>query len=59
MKPQKRVTDAVEKAQDILAQYVEPGPRDCDNTINQLMDVLDDTQLIKAVDEVKDGRSEE
>jgi len=46
-------------AQDILAQYVEPGPRDCDNTINQLMDVLDDTQLIKAVDEVKDGRSEE
>jgi hypothetical protein len=26
MKPQKRVTDAVEKAQDILAQYVESGP---------------------------------
>jgi len=48
MKPEKRVTDAVEKAQDILAQYVEPGPRDCENTINQLMDVLDDTQLIKA-----------
>ena len=59
MKPEKRVTDAVEKAQDILARYVEPGPRDCENTINQLMDVLDDTQLIKAVDEVKDGRSEE
>jgi hypothetical protein len=59
MKPQKRVTDAVEKAQDILARYVEPGPRGCENTINQLMDVLDDTQLIEAVDEVKDGRSEE
>jgi hypothetical protein len=43
MKPQKRVTDAVEKAQDILAHYVEPGPRDCETTINQLMDVLDDT----------------
>jgi hypothetical protein len=28
MKPEKR--DAVEKAQDILARYVEPGPRDCD-----------------------------
>jgi len=58
MKPEKRVTDAVEKAQDILAG-VEPGPRNCENTINQLMDVLDDTQLIEAVDEVKDGRSEE
>ena len=44
MKPHKRVTDAVEKAQEILAQYVEPAPRDCENTINQLMDVLDDTQ---------------
>jgi hypothetical protein len=59
MKPEKRVTTAIEKAQDILAHYVEPGPRDCETTINQLMDVLDDTQLIEAVDEVKDGRSEE
>jgi hypothetical protein len=38
--------------------HVEPGPRDCENTINQLMDVLDDTQLIESVDEVRDGRSE-
>ena len=59
MQPQKRATDAVEKAQDILAHYIEPGPRDCENTINQLMDVLDDTQLIEAVEEVKDGRPEE
>jgi hypothetical protein len=59
MKPQKRVTDAVGKAQDILAHDVEPDPRDCETTINQLMDVLDDTQLIDAVDEVKDERPEE
>jgi hypothetical protein len=26
MKPQKRVTDAVEQAPDILVLYVEPGP---------------------------------
>jgi hypothetical protein len=44
MKPQKRVTDAVGKAQDLLAHDVEPDPRDCETTINQLMDVLDDTQ---------------
>jgi hypothetical protein len=31
------------EGQDILAHYVEPGPRDCETTINQLMDVLDDT----------------
>jgi hypothetical protein len=57
MKPEKRVTAAVEKAQEILAQYVEPGPRNCETTINELMDVLDN-QLIEAVDEVKNGRSE-
>lgn len=36
----------------------EPGPRNCEKTIGQLMDVLDDGQLIEAVNEVKDGRSE-
>ena len=46
MKPEKRVTAAVEKAQEILAQYIEPGPRNCETTINELMDVLDDNQLI-------------
>ena len=59
MKPEKRVTDAVDKAQDILADYVEAGARNCEDTINQLMDVLDDTQLIQVVDDVKNRRSEE
>ena len=58
MKPEKRIMAAVEKAQEILAQYVEPGPRSCETTINELMDVLDDNQLIEAVDEVKNGRSQ-
>jgi hypothetical protein len=58
MKPDKLVADAVEKAQRILAEYVEPGPRDCEVTINRLMDVLDDGQLIEAVDEVKYGTEE-
>ena len=58
MKPEKQVADAVEKAQRILGEYVEPGPRDCEVTINRLMDVLDDGRLIEAVDEVKDGTEE-
>jgi hypothetical protein len=57
MKPEKQVTDAVEKAQAVLAEYVEPGSRNCERTISRLMDVLDDSALIEAVDEVKDGRS--
>jgi hypothetical protein len=58
MKPDKQVAAAVEKAQRILGEYVDPGPRDCELTINRLMDVLDDGQLIEAVDEVKDGTEE-
>jgi len=47
------VTDAVEKAQRILAEHIHPGPRDCNATINKLLSVLDDGALIEAVDEVK------
>ena len=47
------------KAQEILGRYVEPGTRNCENTINQLMDVLDDSKLIEAVDKVKHGQSEQ
>jgi hypothetical protein len=58
MSADKTIINAVEKAQDILAHYVEPGPRDCEKTINSLMDVLDDGELIEAVDEAKDGTEE-
>jgi hypothetical protein len=57
MKPEKRVTDAVEKAQGLLADYVQPGRRDCSETIGKLMDVLDDGSLIEAVDAVKHRRA--
>lgn len=53
MSAQTEVTTAVEKAQQILAEHIEPGPRDCNATINKLLDVLDDGALIEAVDEVK------
>ena len=53
MDPEKRLRKAVVKAQSILARYVEPGPRDCENTINELMDVLDDENVVEAVEEAK------
>jgi hypothetical protein len=39
-KPEKTVTDAVERAQYLLAKYIGPGPRDCGEAIGKLMDIL-------------------
>jgi hypothetical protein len=41
-----------------LAAYIEPGPRDSEKAINELLDILDDYQLIEALEEVENGRSE-
>jgi hypothetical protein len=51
MDPEKRVLRAVAEAQGILARHVEPGPRDCEQTINQLLDVLDDEAVVQAIGE--------
>lgn len=49
MDPEKTAIKALAKAQSILARYVEPGARDCEQTINQLMEVLDDEALVQVV----------
>ena len=49
MGAEERVLRAVEQAQDLLARYVEPGPRDAEKTINDLMTILDDSDLVEAV----------
>ncbi|SPP97039.1 MULTISPECIES: hypothetical protein [Bradyrhizobium] len=53
MDPERRVAKALEDAQGILARYVEPGHRDCEQTINQLLDVLDDETVVQALKESK------
>lgn len=53
MSAEKEVLEAVERAQAILASYVEPGERDCERTINDLLDVLDCDQVVAAVDELE------
>lgn len=53
MSAEKEVLAAVERAQAILASYVEPGERDCERTINDLLDVLDRDQVVAAVDELE------
>jgi hypothetical protein len=52
-----RVTQAVKEAQAILARYAEPGPRDCQNTINDLLAVLDDERLVQAMEEEHERQS--
>jgi hypothetical protein len=49
MRAEQRVLRAVEQAQDVLARYVEPGPRDAEKTVNDLMTILDDSDLVEAV----------
>jgi hypothetical protein len=49
MSPEKRVLQAIESAQTILALYLQPGPRDPKATINALLTVLDDDEVVQAV----------
>jgi hypothetical protein len=53
MSAEKQVLQAVERAQAILARYVEPGERDCERTINDLLDVLDRDQVVAAVQKLE------
>src|SRR4051812_7537941 len=53
MTAEKQVLEAVEQAQAILARYLEPGERDCERTINDLLDVLDRDQVVAAVEELE------
>lgn len=53
MDPEQRVAKALEEAQGILARHVEPGPRDCEQTINNLLDVLDDEAVVQALKDSK------
>ena len=50
MKDQDRINQAVTSAQEVLGEYIEPGPRDCEQTINKLLDVLDDQKVAEAVE---------
>lgn len=53
MNPERRVAKALEDAQGILARHVEPGPRNCEQTINKLLDVLDDGAVVQALKDSK------
>ena len=48
MTDQDRILAAVGEAQRILAAYIEPGPRDPEATINELLSVMDHRDVVEA-----------
>jgi hypothetical protein len=49
------VIQAIEEAQRILAQYIEPGRRDAVATVKALLDVLDRLEVVAALNRLKAG----
>lgn len=49
MTSQECVLDAVSRAQGVLAEYIEPGPRDCARTLSKLFAIFADDELTDAV----------
>jgi hypothetical protein len=41
--------EAVRQAQAVLANYVEPGPRNAEKTVSALLDILDDKEVVRAM----------
>lgn len=50
MTSQECVIDAVQRAQGVLANYVETDPRDCTKTLERLFAIFTDDDLTRAVD---------
>jgi hypothetical protein len=50
---QERILYAIRESRLILAQYIEPGPRDADETINQLLAILDHNDVVESVDRLE------
>jgi hypothetical protein len=49
------VIQAIEEAQRILAEYIEPGRRDAVATVKALLDVLDRREVVAALNRLKAG----
>lgn len=53
MNDQQLVVYALREAQLILARHIEPGPRDAEKTINDLLAVLDRNDIVESVDRLE------
>ncbi len=53
MTDQERIIIALRDATEIIGDYLEPGPRDAEETINRLIAVLDTQELAAALERVE------
>jgi hypothetical protein len=56
MTDQELLISTLRKARQILGEYLEPGPRDADETVTQLIAVLDTQDLARATERLEKGR---
>jgi hypothetical protein len=47
-----RIEKAFEDAQVVIADYLEPGPRNAEETLDQLIGIIDDRELYEAIVEL-------
>jgi DNA-directed RNA polymerase subunit F len=53
MRAGEQVLRAVQQAQHVLGRYIEHGPRDAKQTVEELLAVLDTNELAEAVAELE------
>jgi hypothetical protein len=49
MKPAERIEKAFDDAHVVIAGYLEPGPRNAEETVHQLITILDNDELCEAI----------
>jgi hypothetical protein len=52
MTPAERIEKAFDDAHVVIADYLEPGPRNAEETLNQLIRILDRHELCEAIVEL-------
>jgi hypothetical protein len=58
MTDQELVLDALHKTSLIIGEYIQPGPRNAQTTLDALILILDDEALSEAVDRLEAGKKE-
>jgi hypothetical protein len=49
--PNEKLKEAIETSLEILTDYIEPGERNCESTVNKLTKALDNDEVKEAIEE--------
>jgi hypothetical protein len=59
MTPAKQIERAFDDAHVVIAEYLQPGPRNAEATVDQLIKILDRKELYDALVELSHNKGEE